>query len=300
MVRKLPPLNALRAFEAAGRYESFTRAAEELNVSHSSISRHVRGLEDRLSVQLFRDLPRGLVLTADGAAYLAEVSPALDVIALATDAMAEVPAGTITVNSEPLFATKWLIPRLNAFRALHPHVEIRLDASRHLADVARYEADLAIRFVHPGGLYPGSELLSDAALYPFAAPVLLDRPIQHPKELLSLPLLKDRSSGTWDEWFAKAGGVAPEDVPQFTWRMRSALAVEAAIEGHGVILVSAEVVANEVAKGRLIQVSEVGFAEGGYHLVRSEGAMRRKPVRLFRDWLVEASKEWRSKDQPKG
>lgn len=300
MARRLPPLNALRAFEAAGRFESFTRAAEELNVSHSSISRHVRGLEDRLNVQLFRDLPRGLALTAEGAAYLAEVSPALDMIAQATDALAEVPEGTVTINSEPLFAAKWLIPRLGDFYRQHPGIEIRLDSSRHLADVARYEADLAIRFVHPGGVYPASELLSDAKLFPYASPQLIDKPVTHPSVLLSLPLLKDRSSGTWDEWFALAGGVAPEDVPQFSWRMRSALAVEAAIEGHGAILVSAEVVAHDVAKGNLIQLSDIGFREGGFHLVRSEGAMRRKPVRLFRDWIVGASAVWRGEDQPNG
>ena len=145
MVLQLPPLNALRAFEAAGRYESFSRAAEELGVSHSSISRHVRGLEDRLGIQLFRDLPRGLALSPEGASYLADISPALEAIAYATEALAEVPKGTVWVNSETLFATKWLVPRLPDFYAAHPGVEIRLEASRRLADVARYEADLNTR-----------------------------------------------------------------------------------------------------------------------------------------------------------
>ena len=146
----LPPLNALRAFEAAGRHQSFSRAAEELGVSHSSISRHVRGLEDRLGVQLFRDLPRGLALTEYGAAYLAQVSPALDAIAYATEGLVEVPQGTVWVNSETLFAAKFLVPRLGDFYAQHPEVEIRLEASRQLADVARYETDLAIRFERYG------------------------------------------------------------------------------------------------------------------------------------------------------
>lgn len=294
MVRSLPPLNALRAFEAAGRHQSFSGAAVELGVSHSSISRHVRGLEDRLGVQLFRDLPRGLALSADGAAYLAQISPALDAIAYATEGLAETPQGTITVNSEPLFATKWLVPRLAAFSATHPEVDVRLEASRHLADVARYEADLAIRFVHPGGVYPGSELISDAPLFPYASPNLLDRPVTRPRELLDYPLLRDRTNGTWDVWFDKAGGVAPEEVPHLIWRMSSVLAVEAAISGQGVLLVSAEVVAGEVAAGRLVQVSDVGFREGGYHLVRSEGALRRKAVRVFRDWLIAQAAQWRS------
>jgi DNA-binding transcriptional LysR family regulator len=284
-----PPLNALRAFEAAGRHESFSRAAEELNVSHSSVSRHVRGLEDRLNVQLFKDLPRGLGLSREGAAYLAEISPALDAISQATEELSEVPEGTVLINSEPLFATKWLVPRLNTFLARYPGIDVRLEASRHLADVARYEADLAIRFVNPGNEYPGSDLISDAPLYPFAAPGLVPDPIRHPSELLAYPLLRDRSGGSWDLWFSKAGGVAPEDVPQFTWRMKSVLAVEAAVAGQGILLVSSEVVEGEVAAGRLRRLSTVCFRDGAYHLVRSEGSMRRKAIRQFRDWLLEES-----------
>lgn len=303
MSRTLPPLNALRAFEAAGRHQSFSRAAEELRVSHSSISRHVRGLEDRLGVQLFRDLSRGLALTDDGAAYLAQVSPALDAIAIATEGLAETPEGAITVNSEPLFATKFLVPKLASFTHAHPEVDVRLEASRHLADVARYEADLAIRFVPPGGRYPGAELLSNAVLYPFAAPGLISAPVTRSRDLLSYPLLKDRSGGSWDRWFALAGGVDPAEVPQFAWRLSSVLGVEAAVAGQGVLLVSEEVVAGEVAAGRLLRVSDVGMREGGYHLVRGHGVLRRKAVRVFRDWLLQQTAPWRTpleNDQPEG
>lgn len=296
MALNLPPLNALRAFEAAGRYESFSRAAEELGVSHSSISRHVRGLEDRLGVQLFRDLPRGLALTQYGAAYLAQISPALEAIAYATEGLVAVPQGTVWVNSETLFATKWLIPRLGAFADLYPEIEVRLEASRHLADVARYEADLAIRFVRPGGRYPGSELLSDAPLHPYASPRLLSAPVSDPRALLAFPLLRDRTSGTWDVWFERAGVDDRPDRPKSDWRMSSLLAVEAALAGHGVLLVSDEIVAGEVAAGRLVQVSSVGFCEGGYHLVQGEGVLRRKAVRVFRDWLVQETAQWRSGD----
>ncbi len=294
MARSLPPLNALRAFEAAGRHQSFTGAAQELGVSHSSISRHVRGLEDRLGVQLFRDLPRGLALSADGAAYLAQVSPALDAIASATEGLAETPQGVITVNSEPLFATKWLVPRLGEFAAAHPEVEVRLEASRHLADVARYEAELAIRFVPQGGAYPGSELISDAPLYPVAAPGLIPGGISAPRDLLRFPLLKDRTGGSWEQWFKLAGGVEAAEVPQLTWRLSSVLGVEAAIAGQGVLLVSQEVVAGEISAGRLVQVSDIGFREGGYHLVRADGALRRKSVRVFRDWLMDETAQWRT------
>ncbi len=296
MFRQLPPLNALRAFEAAGRHESFSRAAEELGVSHSSISRHVRGLEDRLGVQFFRDLPRGLVLSPQGAAYLAEVSPALDRIAAATEGLAEAPSGAITVNSEPLFASRWLIPRLPTFSTLHPGVEVRLEATTRLADVARYEADIAIRFVDPERSYAESQLLSDAPLYPFVAPALLGDGSCDPRDLLKMPLLRDRTSATWERWFAMAGGVAASEVPQSTWRRSTLLEMEAAINGQGVLLVSAEVVAHEVASGRLVQVSDIGFRDGGYYLVRSETALRRKAVRVFHDWLLVECAVWRSAD----
>lgn len=296
MSRQLPPLNALRAFEAAGRYQSFSRAAEELGVSHSSISRHVRGLEDRLGVQLFRDLPRGLELSEYGASYLAQVTPALDAIAAATETLTEVPKGTVWVNSETLFATKLLVPKLGDFTALHPDIEVRLEASRHLADVARYEADLAIRFVRPQNVYPGSELISDAPMHPYAAPDLLRRPLISTRDMLAYPLLRDRASGTWDAWFAMSGEVAPEEVPQFAWRMSSVLAVEAAVAKQGILLISDEVVANEVAAGRLVRLSSIGIREGGYHLLLGESVLRRKAVRVFRDWLMAETAQWRGVD----
>lgn len=303
MSRLLPPLNALRAFEAAGRHQSFSRAAEELRVSHSSISRHVRGLEDRLGVQLFRDHAQGLRLSPDGAAYLARVSPALDAIAEATEGLAQVPEGTVTLNCEPLFATKWLMPRLGAFQAAFPQVNLRIEASRALADVARYETDVAIRFIPPSAVYAGAELVSNAMLHPYASPALVPEPLADPAALLSYPLLRDRTNGTWALWFDGVAGVAPDDVPYEVWRMSSVLAVEAAIAGQGILLVSDEVVASEVAAGRLIRVSERGFREGGYHVLCADGAQRRKAVRVFRQWLLEQTACWRdagAEDQPIG
>lgn len=289
MSRQLPPLNALRAFEAAGRHESFSRAALELSVSHSAISRHVRGLEDRLNTRLFRDLSRGLALTTDGAAYLSEITPALDAIAEATERLTERPAGTVLINGEPLFTSKWLIPNLSSFYAAHPTVEIRVEGSRELADVNRYEADVAIRFLSVMGSNPDAILISDAPLYPFAAPGVVALPLRTPADLLNYTLLRDRSNGTWGRWFEVAGGIDPARVPQVGWRMRSHLAYEAVLAGQGVLLTSAEVTARDVAAGRLVRVSDVGFREGGYHALFGAGAVRRKSVRLFREWLLATS-----------
>ncbi|MBB3992614.1 DNA-binding transcriptional LysR family regulator [Sulfitobacter undariae] len=303
MSRQLPPLNALRAFEAAGRHQSFSRAAQELRVSHSSISRHVRGLEDRLGVQLFRDHARGIKLSPDGAAYLTRISPALDAIAEATEGLTQAPEGAVTVNCEPLFASKWLIPRMQAFQELFPQVDVRLEASMEIADIVRYEADVAIRFVSQGATYTEAALISDAMLRPYAAPSLISAPVTDLAQLLSYPLLRDRRDWTWARWFQLSNNGAPIDLPAPAWRMSAELSYEAALAGQGVILVTDEVAACDVAAGRLNALSDIGFRDGGYFELHADGALRRKPVRVFRDWLFAQTACWRSvayDSQPNG
>ncbi|MEL6838579.1 MAG: LysR substrate-binding domain-containing protein [Pseudomonadota bacterium] len=295
MPRFLPPLNALRAFEAAGRHQSFTGAAEELAVSHSAISRHVRGLEDRLGVQLFRDLPRGVALTQAGVRYLETLTPAFDRIAEASEVFSQRPAGQVTVDAEPLFAMKWLIPRLGDFYARFPDVELRLQASSQMVDVERYEVDLALRFFHAGPENQTAPLLSDAPLYPFAAPALVPEPIS-PQVLLQLPLLRDRREDTWLHW-AELADCPPPAGAASDWRMRARLAYESALAGHGVLLVSSEIAEVDAAAGRLVQCSDIGFRMGSYHLVAAEGVTRRSAVRVFRDWLLDQSATLRSASQ---
>ncbi len=292
MPRALPPLNALRAFEAAGRHQSISGAAEELGVSHSAISRHVRGLEDRLGAQLFRDLPRGVALTQAGARYLAALSPAFDRIAEASELFDQRPAGQVTVNAEPLFAMKWLIPRLSDFYQRFPDVELRLQASSDIADLARYEADLALRFFHAGPVGQDAPLLSNAPLYPFVAPHVVPDPLS-PEVLLQMPLLRDRFADTWRMW-AELAGCPPPKGAASDWRMRARLAYESALAGHGVLLISSEIAEVDVTAGRLVQCSDIGFRMGSYHLVSAEGVMRRSAVRLFRDWLLDQSAALRS------
>ena len=288
MARSLPPLNALRAFEAAGRHGSFTGAADELSVSHSAISRHVRGLEDRLGAQLFREASRGVELTPLGREYLAEVTPALDQIAAASEVLAERPLGLVTVDSEQLFAAKWLIPRLGSFYARFPDVELRLEANARLVDVERYEADIAIRYNDRTPVGPGDVMVSNSAMYPYIAPHLMPEPFMRPEDLLQFRMLRDRADNTWVEWFRLAGG-NQDLVPPMRWRMRATLAIEAAIAGQGVILVAADLVENVVAEGRLVRCFDVGFPRGAYHLVFADGVQRRAAVRSFRDWLLEES-----------
>lgn len=292
MARHLPPLNALRAFEAAGRHQSFTGAAGELGVSHSAISRHVRGLEDRLGAQLFRDLPRGVELTDAGARYLAQVTPALDAISEASEVFSDRPSGLVSVDSEPLFASKWLIPRLGDFYDRYPEIELRLDARRELADIARYQADMALRFFHDARPGPEAPLFAGSTLYPYAAPKIAAQ-IKAPQDLLKFRRYRDRYNQTWPMW-AAAVGIDPAPFEDGPWRLRATLAAEAALAGHGVFLASWEIVADDVEAGRLVRLSDVCIRHGSFHIVLGEGVLRRAAVRTFKDWLMEATSPLRA------
>lgn len=282
MRRPMPPLNAVRAFEAAARHQSFSRAAEELGVSHSAISRHVRGLEHRLECRLFRDLPRGVALTRDGERFFNAVSPALDLIAEGTEALRGRPAGAVVVNSEVLFATKWLVPRMGAFHAAYPEIEIRLEATDQLVNVARYEADLAIRFVKTGVPDGPAELLANLGIGAYAAPEIAAQ-IAAPGDILRFTLLRDRKPDLWEEWFAMAGVEGYVPTP---WRTRAILSVEAAVHGQGVLLSSKDILLGHLARGDLVPLFETTLYSGAFFLIAGDGALRRKPVRVFRDWLL--------------
>lgn len=294
MHRNLPPLNALRAFEAAGRHESFSRAAEELGVSHSAISRHVRGLEHRLGAQLFREASRGVGLTAAGRQYLDRVMPALDLIAGATDELAETPAGRVTINSEPLFASKVVIPRLQDFYDRFPEIDLRMDASQGLADLERYEADLAIRFAHKGGLDRPSDLLSDAPLIPVAAPGLIAGNRLTLADLKTHRLYRDRGTDTWQRW-CEAAGFSATDVTYSRWRLRPPYAVEAALQGLGIYLGSADCLEGDIAAGRLVRLSDISIREGAFHLVSGPQSGRSKATRQVRQWLLDQTAAFRSR-----
>ena len=303
MQRTLPPLNALRAFDAAGRHQSFSRAAEELSVSHSAISRHVRGLEARMGVPLFRDLPRGLELTREGRIYLERIVPALEAIAEATEDLTHRPQGQVTVNSEPVIAERLIMPRLGAFRARLPDVDVRLEASSRLADLDRFEADIAVRFAHTGVLDTPGDLLSNAAVYPYATPDLAAS-VTAPADLLNLPRLRDRSIGIWEAWF-RAAGVDTDGGTDDGWRPSSPLSYVAALNGQGVYLSSAECVSSDVEAGRLVQCFDIGIQDGAFYLVYGNRSMRRPAVREVRAWLLEETQTFRSgtvagENQPNG
>ena len=175
MSPRLPPLAALRAFEAAARHLSFTRAADELHVTQTAISHQIRGLEERLGVRLFRRLPRGLVLTEEAQRYLPAVRDAFARLEVATaELLAGRTGGALTASVLPSFAAKWLVPRLGRFRAANPDIDLRISTSLHLVDFAREDVDIGIRMGR--GHYPGLRVdrLFGEALIPVCSPALLE------------------------------------------------------------------------------------------------------------------------------
>ncbi|WP_375254338.1 LysR substrate-binding domain-containing protein [Yoonia sp.] len=297
MPRNLPPLNALRAFEAAGRLGSFTRAAEELNVSHSAISRHVRGLEDRLNVHLFRTQNTGVALTDQGRAFLADVTPALDRIAYATEALTVPPTGTVTLTTENTVAQKWLIPRLANLKARHPEVDLRLSVTSQLMDIEAHDFDLGLRYLHNRSV-EGYHLLFQSAVRAYAAPGFAEVSNGTPDiaALASGPLIEEATFRLWPEWFALAG---LKEIPDLTQPhpLSALLAIQSAVSGLGAVLMDKNLCELERTSGALVELSEVEIPFGGYYLAINARAGRRKAVRAVCQWLLDECAEHRGIEQ---
>jgi len=297
MSRRLPPLNALRAFEAAARHNSFSGAASELRVNHAAISRHVRTLEARLGVILFRKAKRGVELTTAGARYRDVLSTAFDAIADATDTLTHPRRTQIRVSVHPAFAARWLVRRLAGFRKAYPTYDVVLDATPHLVDLQHGAADLAIRNGAPQ--WPGLErdLLARSRLFAMGARRLLRnrRRKLEPAELKAQVLLHDEDDGgLWRRWFA-AAGIAEVDVSGGPRLLESGLAIDAAIAGQGIALADEFLVAEDLAAGRLVRLCDRSLEaeDCNYYLVSMTGTRQRKPIAAFRDWLLKESRRLR-------
>ena len=301
MARPLPPLNALRAFEAAARHLSFTRAAAELNVTPAAVGHQVKALEDLLGVRLFRRLTRALRLTEAGQAALPALVDGFDRLAEAADAMrAHGDSGVLTISVCPSFGAMWLVPRLERFRILHPEIEIRIDGTDRLVDLTRDEADVALRY-GPGG-YEGVRVdwLFNRVNTPVCSPALLEgaHPLRAPDDLRHHSLLHvewKEAEASWRMWLLAAGlaDIDPTRGPRFTME---AMAVQAALDGHGVALVSNVLVADELAAGRLVSPFDPGLSKpmsfSHYLLTPKDGDSRPK-ITAFRDWMLEETRELR-------
>jgi LysR family glycine cleavage system transcriptional activator len=271
MPRRLPPLTALPSFEAAARHLSFSRAADELHVTHGAVIRAVRNLEDQIGARLLVRAGRSVRLTPVGASFAAEVRDALDRLAAAAAAVTGEASGVVSVSTIDSFAARWLMPRLSRFRRLHDGVDVRVATSERLADFATDGIDVAIRC--GGGEYRGlaSELLMREDHFPVCSPELLrgSYPLRAPADLARHTLLHDVFTVDWAIWLRSAGigDVDPHHGPTF---LSSDHAIQAAIRGEGVVLGRSALVADDLAAGRLVRPFELSLPAGfAYYLVGS-------------------------------
>jgi LysR family transcriptional regulator, glycine cleavage system transcriptional activator len=318
---RLPPLHALRAFEAAARHLSFKHAAAELHVTAGAVSHQVKLLESRLGVALFRRLTRALELTPEGQLLRPKLSEGLASIEAAVNAVRRrEEACTLNVLAPPNFAARWLIPRLNGFTSAHPDLELHLASrqsmidGRDAVDLVQRTSDgaggpqlvgapqhapvVSIRF--GTGHYPGAQVdeVFAAEYVPVCSPRLLegDHALRRPEDLRSHTLIHDdtvldeNARPNWSAWLETVGveGVDAARGPRFS---DASLAIEAAIEGMGVALAVKPLLASEIEAGRLVVPFDIGApANWAYFLVCPEGVADRPPIAAFRRWLLDEAR----------
>ncbi len=292
--RRLPPLNALRAFEAAARHLNFSRAADELAVTPGAVSQQIQNLEDYVGVSLFKRTPKGLLLTDAAQTALPALREAFDRLAEAASLLtAAVDGRRLTLTAPPSFAAKWLVPRLKRFEESYPQVDVWLSADMDIVDFAAGEIDLAIRY--GAGRYPGLELqrLLTETVIPVASPSLIaEHPLERPEDLVKHTLLHDGSPDAdescpdWSMWLAARGvrGVDGTRGPRFN---QSSLVIEAAVGGRGVALAKRTLAQDDLDAGRLVVPIEAPTAvDFAYYLVHPKVKGRLPQVKAFIGWIT--------------
>lgn len=292
----LPPLSALRAFEAAARHMSFSKAAEELFVTPAAISHQIHALEQDLGVRLFHRLNRSIELSASGRVLLPGLAQAFGEIRSSLRRLrAHNDTGSLTVTASPSFAAKWLVLRLHRFQERCAEIDVRISATDEIVDLSKGDFDIAIRY--GAGHYPGLdvELLFTNEVFPACGPQLLAKgpPLRTPDDLRRHALIHDQAIErdplvpTWPMWL-KAAGV--KDLPPAAGLSfnNMSLALDAAIAGHGVVLAYSTIAAADIAAGRLVRLFSLALPDQfAYYIVTAIGALERPKVRAFRDWLRE-------------
>jgi LysR family glycine cleavage system transcriptional activator len=293
MATRLPPLNALRAFETSARCGGFTSAARELHVTPAAVSHQIKSLESHLGVELFRRLPRGLQITEAGRQLLPHLTKGFDHFARAVeDLSAGGLAGPLTVSTAPSFASLWLVPRLSSFLRAHPDIQVTVLAAETPPDLSRGEVD--IRLPYGMGSYPGlaTKLLMREQIFPVCAPTLLNQlrlrrfsDLRHHTLLHDVNTDPEEPNMTWRRWLRDAGvsGVDPDQGVKFG---NSILLVEAAVRGQGVALGRMSLVGDHLATGRLVRPLKASrAADYAYYAVTTRSGAERPRVQAFLDWL---------------
>lgn len=289
---KLPPLNALKAFEAAARHLSVKSAADELHVTPGAVSQMLKLLEAHLHVKLFERVNRGIRLTEAGRDYLPPIRNAFRQIGEASHRLANAAdSGVLSISATPFFASAWLVPRLASFADAHPGIDLDLITSTALTDFSRDGVDAAIR--HGLGRYPGlvSHHIVAVEMVPIAAPSLVRRlgMPRTPTELTHWPQVHDAERKGWSLWF-EAQGIHDVGTPRGASFDDSSLLLKAVIAGQGAGLFPAAIVAEDIAKGRLVTLSSVTHIEAfAYYLVYPAANQDRPKIKAFRDWILAAA-----------
>jgi LysR family transcriptional regulator, glycine cleavage system transcriptional activator len=287
--RRLPSLNALKAFEASARHESFTKAADELCVTQGAVSQQVKALEADLGLRLFNRERQRLLITDAGRSYLEIVRDAFDRIANGTERLLQrQQSGVLTITTSPDFAAKWLVHRLGRFSEAHPQIDLRVSASMHHVDFAREDFDLAIR--HGNGQWPGLHVtrLCTEELFPVCSPKLLQgrSALRSPRDIKRHRLLYTNSTAGWARWLDLAG-VDGVDFKRGTLFNQSSIAIDAAIDGQGLALARTALASWDLICGRLVrpfrQALEAPYA---YWLVCPKSAADLPKIATFTQWVL--------------
>jgi LysR family glycine cleavage system transcriptional activator len=287
-LRRLPNLAALRAFEAAARHQNFSRAAEEVHLTHGAISHQVRALEEELGVPLFARHGKRIAITPEGERFAALLRKSLSDIADAAEAIkAGAKQKRLTVTALPSFAARLLSPRLGSFIEQHPDLEVMLQSSNHLADFEREAVDVGIRFGR--GNYPGLvvEKVLDDYYYPVASPRFNGGKLpRSPEEIARSTLLRCELE-PWTPWFRAAGLDLLEPTGGLVFQDSSML-VRAAVEGHGIALARHVIACNDLDAGDLTCLTDVVLqSTQSYYMVCTPAALQKPQVQAFRRWLFD-------------
>jgi LysR family glycine cleavage system transcriptional activator len=293
MTVRLPSLNGLRAFEAAARHLSFTKAAAELNVTQTAVSHQIRRLEAQLGLRLFTRRNRSLALTGAALDYLPSVRAAFEDLRSATERLLRPQhEGVLTVSVLPTLAAKWLVPRLAALQEAHPGIEVRISTGTRVVDFSREEIDVAIRY--GGGRWPGLRAvwLMAEEIFPVCSPSLLngERRLREPADLAGHTLLHvNLYADEWLHWLTEAG--LPPSLAQrgLTFDL-NLMALQAALDGLGVALGRSAFVEADLAAGRLVAPFDIVVpSQSAFYVVAPEETADSPKIALFRDWLIAAA-----------
>ena len=292
--RRLPSLNALKAFESSARHESFTKAAAELSVTQGAVSQQVKALEDELGLKLFRREHQRLAITEAGRDYLGVVRDAFDRLSMGTERLLQRQGtGLLNVSTSPNFAAKWLVHRLGRFSEAHPEIDLRISASVHHVDFAREDVDLAVR--HGDGRWPGLDVsrLCAEELFPVCSPALLQGPkaLKSPADLRRFPLLHANDASHWTRWLERAG-VSGVNVDKGVVFNQASMVIDAAIQGQGVAMARTALAAWDLLSGRLVRPFPLALeAPFALWIVCPRATADLPKIATFRKWLLEEAAE---------